>query len=112
MRLPHVIREYKGLHTYSQLQEGSPTGKLRDLEHVTSIIATHQIRDAFYIATHTARRADGRIEIDETSGRDTASAIFMVLHMGRLHFQGTAAELLGSPDPYLKEFLFMTLPPW
>src|SRR5215471_8942437 len=86
--------------------------KLRDLEHVTSIIATHQIRDAFYIATHTARRADGRIEIDETSGRDTASAIFMVLHMGRLHFQGTAAELLGSPDPYLKEFLFMTLPPW
>jgi phospholipid/cholesterol/gamma-HCH transport system ATP-binding protein len=86
--------------------------KLRDLEHVTSIIATHQIRDAFYIATHTAHRADGRIEIAETSGRDTASAIFMVLHMGRLHFQGTAAELLASPDPYLKEFLFMTLPPW
>ena len=26
--------------------------KLRDLEHVTSIVVTHQIRDAYYIATH------------------------------------------------------------
>ena len=86
--------------------------KLRDLEHVTSVIATHQIRDAFYIATHTAGRANGRIEISETSGTTTAPATFMVLHMGRLHFQGTAAELLAAQDPYLKEFLFMTLPPW
>ena len=28
--------------------------KLRDLEHVTSILVTHQIRDAFYVATHEA----------------------------------------------------------
>src|SRR5215470_9425385 len=75
--------------------------KLRDLEHVTSIIATH-----------TAARVDGRIEISETSAQHTAPATFMVLHMGRLHFQGTAAELLAAQDPYLKEFLFMTLPPW
>jgi phospholipid/cholesterol/gamma-HCH transport system ATP-binding protein len=85
--------------------------KLRDLEHVTSIIATHQIRDAFYVATHTAARADGRIEISEAS-HQIASATFMVLYCGRLHFQGTAAALLAAPDPYLKEFLFMTLPPW
>ena len=30
----------------------------------------------------------------------------------RVRFAGTAAELLASQDPYLKEFLFMTLPPW
>jgi phospholipid/cholesterol/gamma-HCH transport system ATP-binding protein len=85
--------------------------KLRDLENVTSIIATHQIRDAFYVARHTATRADSRIEINEAS-LDTAQATFMVLHRGRLQFQGTAAELLAAQDPYLKEFLFMTLPPW
>ena len=34
--------------------------KLRDLEHVTSIVVTHQIRDAFYVATHEAVRSDGR----------------------------------------------------
>ena len=30
--------------------------KLRDLEQVTSIVVTHQIRDAFYVATHQAVR--------------------------------------------------------
>ena len=30
--------------------------KLRDLEHVTSILATHQIRDAYYVSQHRAVR--------------------------------------------------------
>jgi phospholipid/cholesterol/gamma-HCH transport system ATP-binding protein len=29
--------------------------KLRDLEHATAILVTHQIRDGFYIATHDSR---------------------------------------------------------
>ena len=37
---------------------------------------------------------------------------FMVLHEGDICFQGTPAELLASHDAYLREFLFMTLPPW
>jgi ABC-type transporter Mla maintaining outer membrane lipid asymmetry ATPase subunit MlaF len=36
----------------------------------------------------------------------------MVLHDGRITFEGNAAELLDAQDPYLKEFLFNTLPPW
>ena len=36
--------------------------KLRDLEHVSSIVVTHQLRDAFYVATHMAERdADGKV---------------------------------------------------
>ena len=31
--------------------------KLRDLEHVTSIVVTHQMRDAFYVASHEAARS-------------------------------------------------------
>ena len=46
-----------------------------------------------------------------TEGTDPP-ADFMVLHDGRIHFDGTSEELLASPDPYLKELLFMTLPPW
>ena len=34
--------------------------KLRDLEDVSSILVTHQLRDAFYVATHTAVRENGR----------------------------------------------------
>ena len=30
--------------------------KLRDLENVSSIIVTHQLRDAFFVATHEAVR--------------------------------------------------------
>jgi ABC-type transporter Mla maintaining outer membrane lipid asymmetry ATPase subunit MlaF len=36
----------------------------------------------------------------------------MVLHDGRIVFEGPAAELLSSEDPYLKKFLYKTLPPW
>jgi phospholipid/cholesterol/gamma-HCH transport system ATP-binding protein len=87
--------------------------KLRDLERVTSIIVTHQIRDAHYVATHEAhRRPDGAVEIAEADPDKTGTAHFMVLHDARILFEGTASELLESQDAYLKEFLYMTLPPW
>ena len=37
--------------------------KLRDLERVTSLVVTHQIRDAFYVATHEVVRTDHRVQI-------------------------------------------------
>ena len=85
--------------------------KLRDLERVTSIVVTHQIRDAYYVARHEAVRRNGSFEIRELT-TDATQTDFMVLHEGRIHFEGSATELLASEDPYLKEFLFMTLPPW
>ena len=86
--------------------------KLRDLEHVTSILVTHQIRDAFYVATHEAARTNGRVQILDTNEEKAEHARFMVLHDGRICFEGSAAELLASRDGYLQEFLYMTLPPW
>lgn len=85
--------------------------KLRDLEHVTSILVTHQIRDAQYVSTHEAtRRPDGQVDILEHEGEERAR--FLVLHEGAIYFEGRMSELLASEDPYLREFLFMTLPPW
>ena len=86
--------------------------KLRDLQHATSILVTHQIRDAFYVATHEAVRRDGQVQIVRAGERRTAEAEFMVLHDGRIDFQGSAAELLASRDAYLRAFLYRTLPPW
>ena len=86
--------------------------KLRDLEHVTSIVVTHQMRDAFYVATHEATREDGRLRIASLPDAHAALADFMVLHAGRIWFEGTAAELRTSRDRYLQDFLHMTLPPW
>ena len=86
--------------------------KLRDLERVTSVFVTQQIRDAFYTATHHAVRRDGRIEILEADGKGAAPAEFMLLHDGGLYFRGTADELMSSQDEYVRTFLYMTLPPW
>ena len=56
--------------------------KLRDLEHVTSILVTHQIRDAFYVTRHEAAKTNGRLEIHDTHGPEDERARFLVLHDG------------------------------
>jgi phospholipid/cholesterol/gamma-HCH transport system ATP-binding protein len=86
--------------------------KLRDLEHVTSIVVTHQIRDAFYVATHEAVTVDGKTQIRDADEAKAEQGRFLMLHEGRIYFEGSAAALLASQDSYVREFLFMTLPPW
>jgi phospholipid/cholesterol/gamma-HCH transport system ATP-binding protein len=112
---PHVLLyddPTTGLDPITSITIDNEIVKLRDLEQVTSLVATHQIRDAFYIATHQAIRLAGDIRVSDADEALAARAEFMVLHDGRIHFEGTAAELLASRDPYLQHFLHMTLPPW
>jgi len=86
--------------------------KLRDLEHVTSVVVTHQMRDALYITTHEAVQEGGQVRIVATDEANAARVRYMVLYEGRIHFEGSAAALLASKDHYLVEFLADTLPPW
>jgi phospholipid/cholesterol/gamma-HCH transport system ATP-binding protein len=86
--------------------------KLRDLEQLTFLFVTQQIRDAFYVAEHRAVRTNGAVEIVEAGQATAAPATFMLLRDSRIQFQGSSTELLASEDPYLKEFLYMTRPPW
>ena len=79
--------------------------KLRDLEHVTSIVVTHQLPDAFYVATHEAVRQNGKAVIVEADSSKADEAEFIVLMDGRIHFEGNLAELRASSDPYLTKFL-------
>ena len=62
--------------------------KLRDLEQVTSIFVTHQIRDAFYVARHRAVKND-QLQIVST---DTERARFMVLHECGIYFEGSGSR--------------------
>ena len=77
--------------------------KLRDLEHVTSIVVTHQMRDAFYVATHEAVREDGQLRIG-ASPRRRPAASFMVLHDGRIYFEGSTEELRASKTTTCRSF--------
>ncbi len=79
--------------------------KLRDLENVSSILVTHQLRDAFYVATHTAVRQDDAIQIAPANGSKSEEAEFIMLRDGLVVFEGTAEELRRSRDPYLNTFL-------
>jgi len=80
--------------------------KLRDLEGVSSIVVTHQLRDAFYVATHMAvRDAAGAVRVVPATPEKSEEAEFVMLKDGVICFEGTAEELRHSTDPYLKTFL-------
>ena len=95
-----------GLDPMTSLSIDAEIIKLRDLENVTSVIVTHQLRDAFYIATHEADRPEGReLRMVEANRAKQEQADFVMLRDGRIAFEGSADELRSSPDPYLKAFL-------
>lgn len=79
--------------------------KLRDLEGVTSIIVTHQLRDAFFVADHEAVRDDAGVRIVRADPVKRDEAEFIMLRDGRVAFEGNAAELRASRDEYLQTFL-------
>lgn len=95
-----------GLDPFTATAVGNEIIKLRDLEHVTSLVVTHQLRDAFYLASHQAvEEPDGTIRIVAgAEGRD-AKTEFVMIREGLICFEGTAAELLASTDPYLQAFV-------
>jgi phospholipid/cholesterol/gamma-HCH transport system ATP-binding protein len=80
--------------------------KLRDLEGVSSIVVTHQLRDAFYIATHMAvRDGSGAVRVVPATPEKSNEAEFIMLKDGFIVFEGNAEELRRSTDPYLQTFL-------
>ncbi|MEO8259760.1 MAG: ATP-binding cassette domain-containing protein [Acidobacteriota bacterium] len=80
--------------------------KLRDLENVSSIVVTHQLRDAFYVATHTAvRDPDGSIRIVPADQHKERETEFLMLRDGLIVFEGDAEALRQSDDEYIRTFL-------
>jgi phospholipid/cholesterol/gamma-HCH transport system ATP-binding protein len=95
-----------GLDPMTALTVDDEIIKLRDLEQVTSVLVTHQLRDAFYVATQQARRtAAGDVEIVAAARDKIQQADFVMIREGKVAFEGTAEELRHSKDPYLQTFL-------
>jgi phospholipid/cholesterol/gamma-HCH transport system ATP-binding protein len=80
--------------------------KLRDLENVSSIVVTHQLRDAFYVATHMAQRdPNGKVRVVPATRDKEREAEFIMLKDGLIIFEGDADALRASTDPYIETFL-------
>ncbi len=94
-----------GLDPITALTVDAEIIKLRDLETVTSVLVTHQLRDAFYIATHGATRTPEGHAIVSASPEKVEQADFVMLRDGKIVFEGSADELRSATDPYLRAFL-------
>src|SRR4051812_24689579 len=96
-----------GLDPITSLTVDEEIIKLRDLEGVSSVLVTHQLRDAFFVAEHLARR-DGRgMAFDRADRGKADQAEFIMLKDGRIHFEGNASELRAAAktDAYIRAFL-------
>ncbi len=94
-----------GLDPITALTVDDEIIKLRDLEGVSSIVVTHQLRDAFYVATHEAVRQNGDLAFEPAAGEKMEQSEFMMLKDGGVVFEGDAGELRAATDPYLRAFL-------
>jgi phospholipid/cholesterol/gamma-HCH transport system ATP-binding protein len=79
--------------------------KLRDVEAVASIIVTHQLRDAFFVATHEAVGTGNELRVVPADEQKVDEAEFIMLKDGLVEFEGNASELRASKDTYIKQFL-------
>lgn len=81
--------------------------RLRDLNGVTSLLATHRLQDAFGLANFVFDSKSSRVVPiwEDNDGRHSSPTNFLVLRDAQIYFQGETQELLKSGDPYLREFL-------
>jgi len=85
----------------------------RDLQGVTSLLATHRVQDAFGLAHFRFDEANNRVvRVDgegaqprESANGDTPPTNILMLRDGRVYWEGTTHDLLHSSDDYLKAFL-------
>jgi phospholipid/cholesterol/gamma-HCH transport system ATP-binding protein len=78
--------------------------KQRDVYHTSSILITHRLQDAFMLATHYFDR-DKNTMVAMPVGEADRDTSFMLLHEGKLVFDGSTHDLVHSDDPFLKDYL-------
>jgi phospholipid/cholesterol/gamma-HCH transport system ATP-binding protein len=79
----------------------------RDLQGVTSLLATQRVQDAFGLASFRFDKASSEVVPIGKNGNRGESPLtnILVLRDGQVYFDGTADSVLHSSDEYLKKFL-------
>jgi phospholipid/cholesterol/gamma-HCH transport system ATP-binding protein len=98
----------------------------RDLQDVTSLLATHRVQDAFGLANYCFDTKNGRVVPLAENGNAIAHSnlaereklaaggkernaghptTVLILRDGKIYFQGPADEVLHSSDAYIEQFL-------
>jgi phospholipid/cholesterol/gamma-HCH transport system ATP-binding protein len=78
--------------------------KERDVYGTPALLVTHRLQDAFTLATHRFSTDQNQM-VPLPQGQTNSNTSFLVLHQGRVVFDGSTEALVSSQDPFLKEFL-------
>ena len=79
--------------------------KERDVYKTSALMVTHRLQDAWVMATHRFNRDQNHMEPLEAGAVHDLRTTFVILREGKVIFDGTAAELAASQDPYIKEYV-------
>jgi phospholipid/cholesterol/gamma-HCH transport system ATP-binding protein len=80
--------------------------RLRDVDGVTALLATHRLQDGFALANFHFDPQSKKVRRDSSPEEArTAPTRFLVLRAGKIYFEGSPDELMKSQDPYLRRFL-------
>jgi phospholipid/cholesterol/gamma-HCH transport system ATP-binding protein len=80
--------------------------RLRDTQGVSGVFVTHRLRDAFTLATEYAEwRGDELNFVQEDGTFCISNTRFVMLHSGRVIFEGPDELLRSSDEPYIRKFL-------
>ncbi len=78
--------------------------KQRDVNKASSLLVTHRLQDAFMLATHRYNMKSHQME-PLPDGQADPETSFLMLHEGKLVFDGSTHDLVHSEDPFIKEYL-------
>ena len=78
--------------------------KQRDVSKTSSLLVTHRLQDAFMLATHRFNTDTGEV-VTLPENQIDPSTSFLVLHQGKLVFDGPTHDLVNSNDDFLKQYL-------
>jgi phospholipid/cholesterol/gamma-HCH transport system ATP-binding protein len=80
--------------------------KLRDIETVTSIFVTHDLKAAMTMASETAvKTADGTVMFESKDVDAPSHTFFVMLGEGKVLLEGTGQVMKASENEFIREFL-------
>lgn len=81
--------------------------KLRDIQDVSSIFVTHEMKNLEYLSSEYACLGEGDEIYFEEEGERLCliNTEIIMIHRGKIIFEGKGEELAANEDPYIKRFL-------
>jgi len=96
-----------GLDPVTSLTINVLIAKLRDLQHVTSVVVTQRLQDAYELV-NSFYSEEKQTLVPFLPGSPAASrppTNFLMLRDGQVYFHGNEREFTSSADPYVRKFL-------